>query len=627
MNRHHLILSSFCILLLSTSCAIEPNQHPLSTDTAIQAQSFSQQGQHKEAAHLYQTLAETEPKYNNSYRLLAADALIQSGDSSAAQSHIDLINPGELNAEQRNKLNLLRVQIDLSNGNPEQALERLNNTQPFHLNSADQIIFHQSLAFAYSLTGELFQSVQSRIELDALLQSTEQRQANNTVILDTLGLLPVQALAEQTPSTPYLLKGWMSLAKLLKHEKFSLSPSEFEQALIEWQRLFPQHPAIDGFLQSQSSALQNSYNRPSSIALLLPESGRYAKAASAIKSGFISAYRQAENGFQPSLRYYDSSANNILNLYYQAIAEGAELVIGPLSKDNIQNLALGPELPAPVLALNHIPNLAKNNLFQFGLSPIDENRALTEKAFQDGIENILILVPDNKKGYRTAAYMEQYWQEKGGTVLEIQHYNSRQSDFSQPIKKLLNLNESKSRFRKLSQFLGRNINFNERRRHDVDAIFISASAKKARSLYPQIRFHRATDIPVYASPQVYSGSPNPSADIDLNSIIFCDIPWVFAELYSGELSQQALRDSWLQMPAQYLRLHALGIDAFNIIDHLGAMTESTYPAATGGLALNTENRITRQLACAQFVKGQIVLQSEMQQSETELIEEDYFQDD
>ncbi len=626
MNRHYLILSTFCVSLL-TSCAIEPNQHPLSSSTALKAQSFSQQGQHKEAASLYQTLAETKPEYGNDYRLLAAEAYIQSGDSPAAQSHIELIDRKTLTAAQRNKLNLILAQIHLSNGNPEDALQRLNITQPYNLNIGDQILFYQSLAFAHSLTGQLLQSVQTRIELDPLLQSTEQRQANNTVILDTLGLLPAQTLKQQPPNTPYILKGWISLASLLKHDKFRLSPDAFQHALIEWQRFYPQHPAMNGFVQSQSATLENSYTRPSTIAVLLPESGRYAKAALAIKAGLMAAYQHAENNFQPSLRFYNSSGSNALNLYYQAISEGAELIIGPLRKDNIQDLAIGPELSVPVLALNHIPNLAKNNLFQFGLSPIDEAIELSRQAQSDGIENALILTPESNKGRRTADYLDQYWQQSGGTVLDRQHYDNKENDFSKPIKQLLNLNESKYRYNKLRQFLGRNIEYTERRRTDVDAIFISASAKKARSLYPQIRFHRATGVAVYATPQIYSGIANPSADIDLNSIIFCDIPWVFPELYSGELSLESLRESWLQLPAQYLRLHALGIDAFNIIEQLATLTDNSYPAATGILSLNAENRITRQLACAQFIDGRPALLSDPEDIETESIEENYFQDD
>jgi len=607
MNRHYIVLSTICLSLLA-GCAASPTQRHLYTKEAIKAEAFSQQGQHKQAASLYQSLAETKPSYRDDYRLLAAEAYIQSGDSPSAQALIEPINPSLLSAQQRNKLNLIIIQIDLSNGETEKALQRLSVTQPYNLSTSDQIIFYQSLAFAHSLTGNLLQSVQARIELTPILQTSQQRNENNTVILDTLALLPSQTLNLQQASTPPILRGWISLANLLKHNKPQQNPDAFQLALIEWQQLFPQHPANAGFIQSYSEGLQNTFKRPNAIALLLPESGRFAKAAETIKTGFMAAYQHSQSSFQPSVRFYDSSANNAINLYYQAISEGAELVIGPLSKDNIQDLALGVDLTIPVLALNHIPNLAKNNLFQFGLSPIDESKQITSKASIDDIKNVLLLTPETNNGLRTASYISEDWQLTGGTVLETQHYNSKENDFSEPIKDLLNLTESQYRYRRLKQFLAKNLGFTERRRTDVDAIFLSASAQKARSIYPQLRFHRATGVPVYATPQIYTGTPNPSADIDLNSIVFCDIPWLFADIYTGELSQESLRDSWQHIPAKYLRLIALGIDSFNLITELEQISSTPYLGATGYLSLNRENRITRQLACAKFIDGQVVLQ-------------------
>ena len=317
----------------------------------------------------------------------------------------------------------------------------------------------------------------------------------------------------------------------------------------------------------------------------------------------MAAYHKSESGFQAPIRSYDSSSDSPVNLYHRAISEGAELVIGPLSKDNIQSLALSTELTTPVLALNHIPNLAKNNLFQFGLSPIDEARQIASKAGQDGNKKALLLTPKTKQGGRIANYLTEYWQGTAGTLLEAQSYNKKASDFSKPIKDLLNLDESKYRYNRLKRLLGTNIQYTERRRQDVDAIFLSASAKKARSIYPQLQFYRATRLPVYATANIYSGQANPSLDIDLNNITFCDIPWLFSNAYSGELSQESLRSTWQHLPGRYLKLIALGIDSYNVIPHLGQLNSTPYPGATGTLSINNENRITRQLVCAKFTDG------------------------
>ncbi len=607
MNRHYLLHPGFCLLLL-TGCASDPAQRHLSSNEAIQAESYMQKGQHKQAANLYETLSKSKPAQRDQFNLLAIDAFIKSGDIQAAQSHADAINPATLAAEQRNKLNLLYAQINLSNGEAEQALNKLSITQAYTLNPTDKITFYQSLAFAYSLTGNLLQSVQARIQLDPLLDSDQQRKENNTVILNTLNLLPPQALINNQPAAPDILGGWMSLTRLLKTANKNKDSTEFQTRLNEWKRLYPDHPANSDFLQSTIEGPTHSFRLPSTIALLLPESGRFAQAARTIKQGFMAAYHQSESGFQASIRSYDSTMDSPVNLYHRAVSEGAELVIGPLSKDNIQSLALSTELTIPVLALNHIPNLAKDNLFQFGLSPLDEARQIASKASRDGNKKALLLTPKTNQGRRIADYLTEYWQGTGGTLLENQSYNTKASDFSRPIKDLLNLGESRYRYNRLKRLLGINIQYTERRRQDVDAIFLSASAKKARSLYPQLQFYRATRIPVYATANIYSGQSNPSLDIDLNNIIFCDIPWLFSNAYSGELSQASLRRTWQHLPGRYLRLIALGIDSYNIIPHLGQLNNTPYSGATGSLSLNRENRITRQLVCAKFIDGKPRLQ-------------------
>lgn len=624
MNRQHVILSTLCLSLLY-GCATEPTRHHQHVNEAFKAESFSQSGQHKQAASEYQSLANIKPSRREHYSLLAAEAYVQSGDSIAAQSILNSINLQSLSAENRNKLNLILIQIDLSNGETEQALNRLKATQPYNLSTADQITFYQSLAFAHSLTGNLLQSAQARLQLSPLLPPS-QRQENDTVILDTLSLLPSQTLSLQQPPAPDLLGGWMALANLLKHKKFNQSPGEFQSALLQWRRLFPQHPANTALIQSYTEGVKNTFKRPAALAILLPQSGPFAKAAEAIKAGFMAAFQQAELNFQPSIRFYDSSNINPVTLYHQAISEGAELVIGPLSKDNIQDLALGAELPVPVLALNHIPNLAKDNLFQFGLSPIDESKQLVNKAAIDGIKKILILTPQSNQGQRISDYIAEHWQQTGGSVLESQQYNHRETDFTKTIKELLNIDESQYRYKRLKQVLAKNIEYTERRRNDVDAIFLSASPQKGRSIYPQLQFHHATQVPVYALPQIHSGLTNPSADIDLNSITFCDIPWLFPNVYSGALSQESLRTSWQRLPSRYLRLIALGIDAFNIIPALEQINSTPYAGATGTLSINSKNKIIRELVCAKFAEGHPVLLNPLNvEPESEQTYEDFYQ--
>ncbi len=607
MNRHYSVLS--ISLLFMVACTPQSSQKQLIVHETNQAKILMQTGQHKEAAERYKTLAESQSDHPAQFNLLAAEAYIQSGDTQSAITHLESINPTLLDQAESSKFNLIKAQIYLSNGQAEHALNSLSLTRAHYLSPADLIKFYQSQAFAHSLTGNILQSVQARIQLSPLLTNQESLSQNFQVILNSLNLIPVDTLGQYQLPAPNILGGWISLSRLLKSSRINRTPAEFQHALNQWQLFYPQHPANSDYLSRFLEGSKNNFVSASSIAVLLPESGKYSRAADVIKKGFMSAYHQSDASNQPAVRFYDSSSESSVNLYHRAVSEGADLIIGPLSKDNIQTLALTTELTTPVLALNHVQNLVKDNLLQFGLSPLDETHQISIAANNAGYSKVLLMTPNSKKGQRISAHLSENWQETGGTVLESQSYNSRENDFSSPIQQLLNLDESKYRYKSLRRFLSRNIEFSERRRDDVDAIFLSATAKSARSIYPQLRFYRASDVPVFATPEIYTGIPNPSLDIDLNNITFCDIPWLFEQAYPGDLSQATLRDLWQSEPNRYLRLIALGIDAHNLVNHLGNLGSTPYYGATGQLSMNMENRITRKLICAKFAQGKPVLQN------------------
>ncbi len=599
MNRPYLFLF-FSAILLTTGCTQKSASVKPYAKNAAKAERLMQSGKPKQAARVYQQLANEKSTQQNYFRLLTAESFIQSGNIQDAKTYADAIDARQLAPQYRNKLHLIDAQIHLGSGEAEQALKRLAQVSPGQLDLNEQITYHQSLAFAYSLSGELLQSVRERILLDQLLD-TDQQQDNHAAILETLSLIPLKTLQsiQSPPSDP--LAGWLSLAILLKQK--TLSSIQFNTELEHWRQSFPSHPANGQFLDSYLSKPHNVFKQPGAIAILLPESGPYARAAKAIREGFMAAYyQQQDSSFKPSIRFYDSASQPAGLLYQQAVADGAELIIGPLNKKKIQALLETTSLTVPVLALNYIDDLARENFYQFGLSPIDDVEQVTAKAALDGHRRALLLIPETDLGRRIGTYFDEFWQQHNGVILEQQGYDPQKNDFTQPIKQLLNLDESERRYRKIRQLIPGS-KFVPRRRHDIDIIFLNASPYKARLINPQLRFYRALDVPVYAAAHVYTGRPHPSLDIDLDGISFCDIPWLFDAAYQGALSFNALQKIWRQFPNIYYRLIALGIDAFNIVPHLDKLDNIQYAGATGNLLLTQENRIKRNLVCAKFSGG------------------------
>lgn len=593
-----LSILSFILLTGCTKGVIQTQPH---IDEPNKIKSLPKNHQSKSSGWLDWSLTKLHLTHKDKLIFTEIKKLIKSGDNEEAQIKADLINKATLSKYQRNQINLLYAQISLNQGKAMQALNTLNTIQPYKFKVDEQIIFYKSMAFAYSLIGKPLQSVQAYTKVNYLLSDTKQRYKNTNVILNILKLVPAKTLLLKQPPAPSVLGGWMALTRLLIDPKLKQNPKKFQTKILEWQQLFPSHPADLGFLQFYFKPQKDSLVLPKVIALLLPKSGSFAKSADIIKLGFIFAYTHDDEDYQPYFRFYDSTSDNIINLYNRIIAEGAKLIVGPLSKDNIERLALDTKLTIPVLALNHVQNLAKNNLFQFGLSPIDEIQQISDKANQDGHKKVLLLMPDTNHGYRTVNYLKEYWQSIDGTILDVQFYDTKKNDFSAHIKNLLNLDESKNRYTKLKRFLAIDINYTERRRQDVEAIFLSANPQIVRSIYPQLRFYRANRLPVYVTSQIYSNRQDTKLAIDLNNITFCDIPWLLTNTY---LTKPLLQRQFLDA---YSRLFALGIDSFNVIKHLAKLDTIPYSGVTGKLLLNWEHRISRKLICAKIIAGKPVV--------------------
>lgn len=600
MSRFHPIKIVLTGLFLLTSCMMPPaSTTPNLPPASKEAEQYLRRGEPKKAAQLYQRLADNDSLFQDQFRLRAIEALIQAGDSSTAKTYANAIDPSNLSNDQRNQLNLYYAQIDLSFGEAEQAIGRLNLINPNQFSRPDLVSYYQSQAFGYSLTGQLLKSAAARTELSRFLSPIDQEE-NNSAILETLSLLPEETLERNQNQPSYIFSGWVALTRALKlKNQYSLGPrAEIEK----WRRSYPQHPAAMGFIENYLNQSEFASRRPAVIAVFLPESGNYARASQAIREGIMSAYYKDTGPDKPIMRFYDSKQASLPSLYHQAIAEGAELIIGPLSKPEIESLASIGNFDIPVMALNHVPELTKLNLYQFGLSPLDDTEQLTSKAWFDGHQKAVILIPDSNQGNRIGNYLKYFWERNNGILLETQTYSQNQADFSASIKNLLNINESEYRYNQIRRIIP-SVQFVPRIRKDVDIILLNAYNAVARSLIPQLKYYRGGRIPVYATPDIYGGLSNLSQDSALNKVSFCDIPWLFTETYQGDLSLLALQHVWQQFPSVYLRLIAMGIDAYNIIPHLNKLDTTQYHGATGHLLLAEGNRIKRNLVCAQFQNG------------------------
>ncbi len=345
--------------------------------------------------------------------------------------------------------------------------------------------------------------------------------------------------------------------------------------------------------------------------MLLPLSGSNATAGKAIQNGFFGAYVSAVAGLQGAqqVRVYDvNEIGNARRAYAEAVEDGAEFVVGPLLRRNVNDMGDEILLPVPMLTLNYLPNniLAAPGLYQFALAPEDEAASAARRALADGNNRALVLVPDNEWGRRVFASFSSEFEALGGTVLDHRSYQPSKQDFKVEIEGLMALSQSVIRYRRLRANIGGPLQFAPRRRQDAEFVFLAANAQVGRMIKSQLKFHYSGDLPVYSTSFIYSMDGRSNAD--LNGLMFADTPWVISP-HSWMAELPALYNEYWPAERRLARLHAMGYDAYHLVAKLyGSRTGpiDEMDGATGRLYLDADSRIHRRLSWAQFQRGEPV---------------------
>ena len=189
-------------------------------------------------------------------------------------------------------------------------------------------------------------------------------------------------------------------------------------------------------------------------------------------------------------------------------------------------------------------------------------------------------------------------------MLAYRFYNPAATDFTAQIQRLLLLDESRSRHRQLVANLGVSLEFEPRRRDDVDFIFLAANVAAARLIKPQLRFLYAGDIPTYATSAVFQAGS--AGDPDLDGIMFTDAPALLAADDKAQAMKAALAQRWPPGTLGRLRFFAMGFDAYG----LAAATLMDSPieelsGLSGRLSMDAGGRVHRRMPWAEFRNGRI----------------------
>ena len=570
------------------------------------AETLAQDGRYEDAAGVYIGLAaEADGQERDRLSLLAIEQWLHAGDGKRARNALQAISKpagGDL---------LMLWSADtaalaLWEGRPDQALALLEPLSRQPLPERHRIRVEALRADTWFQKGDPVKAIGLYTQRENWLDDDASIERNRRRLWAGLLVSDVQVLrtAEEGAYDSVTL-GWLSLGVLANTT--GQQGIGWGNGVVRWQDIYVNHPAIE-IISDLSLPDSTLLNHARQIALLLPLSGSNASAGNAIKNGFFGAYFAAVSGLdsQQQIRVYDVNASGGAKAAYtKAVAEGAEFVVGPLLRRNVSELAAEVLLPVPVLSLNYLSGnvLPPPGFYQFALAPEDEASSAASRAFDEGQRNAVALVPTNDWGRRVLASFTSKFESLGGTVLDHRSYQPADQDFAFEIQGLMALTSSVQRYNRLRANVGSPLQFDPRRRQDVDFVFLATDAKAGRLIKSQLKFHYAGDLPVYSTSFIYSLDGRSNSD--LNGVMFADTPWVIAPPAWIADYPQMYNEFW---PAEkrLARLHAMGYDAYQLVGGLFGSADRPMDeiiGATGRLYLEADGRVHRKLAWAQFERG------------------------
>lgn len=606
------------------------------------------------------------------WQLLAIRALLNEGKVPQASDRLSQL-PQDLNAIRRQEQLLLLAQLNVAQQKLPDAASQLKQIDTSALSQEQQVRYFQ-LQIATSEGRPSLDFLRAWIAQEPLLTNPADKQKNIDATWQTLTQMTPDQMNNLTiNANENVLQGWLDLLGVYRAN--ASDPDMLKAGISDWQTRYPYNPAAK-MLPTALSQVQNF--QPAStgkIALLLPLSGQAQVFANAIQKGFNDAKNgvlaqgsapaapapvQAPQAAQASpdavvspsatpdaaaaqpddvqpqsvpansvetaapssgtqVQVYDTSTQPIDQILAQAKNDGATLVVGPLLKSHVEQLA-NSQSPLNVLALNEPENVQNRpNLCYFALSPEDEARDAAHHMWDQGKRTPLLLVPRSSLGDRVNKAFAAEWQKLGGNTVLQQQFGSK-AELKQGINSGAGIRLSGTPINVQPAAASAGVTIGgltipapvtdaqvSSSTGSVDSVYIVATQDELSLIKPMIamRVSSRDNVGLYASSRSYQAGAGPDFRLELDGLQFSDIP-----LLSGAnpaLMQQAAKS--FNNDYSLVRLYAMGIDAWTLANHFNEMRSLPgfqIKGDTGNLSATQDCVINRKLVWSQYRQGQIV---------------------
>ena len=384
-----------------------------------------------------------------------------------------------------------------------------------------------------------------------------------------------------------------------------LTPTLQQRGWDVWRSANPTHLAN----KQPPSETSNRPDEPRTIALLLPQNGPLAEASRAIRDGFVAAYwsTQLTDEFeahrQQKILVYDTFGNTMADVVSRAQADGAQILLGPLSKSNVQSMGTL-KTAIPTIALNRVnPTLQpkrteargpNGRIPQLSLAVEDEAVELAKRISNEGSTRIIVFRDRTSWSNRAyAAFAASI--SNSVEIVSLTTFDDLK-DVTNAVGRALDIDASLMRHTNVQRLVRREIEFVPRRRSDIHAVVGLVGSKEYASLVAALDFHFGSDIPLFAtSAAVRSDVPIKKK----NGTRFVALPLT---LFSFRLRHDL--ENAFPVAKQNPSFYALGIDAYRLANQFERlMAGVSIPATTGNLKLSRNNLIQRVPAWGQITNN------------------------
>ena len=334
-------------------------------------------------------------------------------------------------------------------------------------------------------------------------------------------------------------------------------PAPAQSGVIEVPLVNPNAPVVQAVEELPPLDMQTIPLNPNAvahIALLLPlKDPRFSELAQAVRDGFMAAASMNPQGL-PIRVYSDFDENrSVVDTYRLAVSNGANAVVGPLTRNGVSALAAEQMIPVPTLVLNTVDMHPAEQLYFFGLPADDEARTVAQLAAARGFHKAVVITNGTAMSQRLQLAFEEAWTKQGLTVAREIDFRGDTTEFKKgftipnPAFASIPKDSKDPKDLAISEFLV----------VPDTMVFLALDNKPARMVRPYLPGR----MPIYATSQVFSDNEDTLTNYDLSGVRFVDMPWLLQPDHPAVI---AFPHPNQPLPAMQERLYALGIDAYRL---------------------------------------------------------------